>query len=1304
MALVIGFPFILTKSGKTGAAWIHIRKPEHITSGIEVFLNSGSASRRISIDGVPHSRTFLSPLYARGFEVALRFEGPVEVGELFGTNNSGQSILDIDGPSSTLAQYLTSELADYLLVENATERRVLVSGQCSAQDERFEIHPLGTVGRLQEKCEALEAQDIWIHRDDFDCLSNFAQAKTCVRPFLAIGGSPDWLVEEFSHAYSLIVERGEGRGSSDAGSPNERDLFLAAIDSLFFVERDERAEQYFGKYTARTLLPLQRQALDLNNIGFFASSDSPAIRHAFISGPTGCGKTTLVQSLVLNAMHNREGSAVYVGPVKALVEEFHWTILGEDFRHLLADRAANRVFISTSDYIEYDGQIARGEFALASMVYEKANILLAGPDGIAFADSLELVVVDEMHMLRDGSRGDVVDMLVTKIMRQNELRARSGRQPIQLVMISTEEIAQELKSLAGFKNSCATGGVSPEPIIMKEDGREPPFDHVLFRRLNGHLQMVQLCSFDSQEKRRLKRPEIEGLLKRVSSELTPSSPSAGAVAEALSRAGIASPNEAATVGQFHTNILKFVNKLVQQDGHRSVIVVCNAISLCNSLAAGFSNHYRHHRLDRLSVDESFMNVVNDSEFEREKRQRYVGWAEKGVYTHHSQMPARLRSAVADQFRLPIRINSRAKVLFTTETLAYGVNLSASAIVLTDLEFLRSDPVNPVVLPSHETLSPNQYHNLLGRAGRKSFESEAIRSVAYIQVPADWQTPTGAPIRIKVHKFLKEYYGVQEVDLWQPLSTIAHREDFMTMGSEAELKAYSYSIFRTVLECVRSGGGAGIRKQEALDIFRKTLGYMTANESLQQNFVRLFERVFDRIVRYRSGALTLVLQTGDRFSVQPTAEALLNTGISIHAVEPIAPWLESIKRHGHVAENPAMLLLPALVVAPEFTQSANELLHLDQLKRLFGTQQEVEQNTHKCRQLARSLFIDSGLSEEVFASVEEYLESSPAVAALAIFPQMVMQKACFYLLISGVLIWLRGGSVIEMGKAFTALFPQGVSNQRTWQPKHADRLELLVRMTSNFFSQGQGYLTDSMRLALPKFSFQVKFGLPNRAMPYRNVFAPSDAVLPRAAILALNEAIDDPFLMLGSKPVPDVASVLEQANVDTPFSKSSIRRVVRKSYSRSLEAFLRHLRDERTVPFLDAAVAALKETGRDSIGFTESWLPNRLMESAVASFGASLKAHVALEASPGKLHLLAWHQLPLEGVVGMTPCAFILMNALEARNAWSFQDFANAAMRFSKNRMDVEWIAAQPWSGTNGLEHFNRLREPLLSFIEPQLSA
>ena len=386
-----------------------------------------------------------------------------------------------------------------------------------------------------------------------------------------------------------------------------------------------------------------------------------------------------------------------------------------------------------------------------------------------------------------------------------------------------------------------------------------------------------------------------------------------------------------------------------------------------------------------------------------------------------------------------------------------------------------------------------------------------------------------------------------------------------------------------------------------------------------------------------------------------------------------------------------------------TQSANELLHLEQLKRLFGTQQEVEQHTQKCRDLAESIFLDSGLDEKVFGSVEEYLESPTAVAALGIFPQVVMQKACFYLLISGVLIWLRGGSVIEMGKAFTALFPQGVSNQRSWQPKHADRLELLVRMTSNFFSQRRGYLTDAMRLALPKFGFQVKFGLPNKAMPYRNVFAPSDAVLPRAAILALNEAIDDPFLMLGSKPIPDVASVLERANVDTSFSQSSIRKVVRQTYSRSLETFLRHLRDDRTMQFLEAVLPSLTESGRNSVGFTEGWMPYRLMEVAVTSFGDLLQAHMSLEPSHGKLQLLAWHQLPSEEVVGMRPCAFILINALDARNALSLQNIVDIALHSGRRRIDVEWIAAQSWNDMNDLDQFNRLREPLLSFIEPQLT-
>ena len=263
------------------------------------------------------------------------------------------------------------------------------------------------------------------------------------------------------------------------------------------------------------------------------------------------------------------------------------------------------------------------------------------------------------------------------------------------------------------------------------------------------------------------------------------------------------------------------------------------------------------------------------------------------------------------------------------------------------------------------------------------------------------------------------------------------------------------------------------------------------------------------------------------------------------------------------------------------------------------------------------------------------------------------------------------------------------------------------MTLNFFSQGQGYLTDSMRLALPKFCFQVKFGLPNKAIPYRNVFAPSDATLPRAAILALNNAIDDPFLILGSKPIPDVALVLEQANIDTHYSKNSkakIRKVVRQTYSRSMETFFQHLRDERTVAFLGTAFDSLKgDSEKNLVDFTENWKPHRLMEAAVASFGRSLlESTISVEPIQGKLQLLAWHQLPTEGYVGITPSAFILINALDARNVLSMGDILRTAMHSGRQRIDVEWIVIQSWSDPNGLEQFNRLREPLLSFIEPML--
>lgn len=1296
VSLTVGFPVVFAGSDEHNEArvvhaWIEVKEGRSEAVGMVKVLVNGELLPEIPVERVPSSDPFLNRLVGRR-QVTLSFLGKVDASELFRFSSTGIPVLAIDGPSSGLAYFLANELAvrfdEGILQRPTTETRLLVSGKCVEVNGKPEIKPLGSPGDLNLKAAEARGIPLWLHRLDYDLVPQ--ELRATVKPFLAPLRSPEWLVQEVADGYCPRLTTAK-RPEPTAGA-TERGLFKAAINDLYFPDRDERLEQYFNEYSNRALLALQEQALLPANKGLFAEEVGDAVRHAFISGPTGCGKTTLMHSLVLNVIHNREGAALFVGPVKALVEEFHWSLVGGGLSRLLSNRSRQRCFISTSDYTDNDHLIAKGDFAFASMVYEKASILFDGPTGDAFTDSLDLVILDEVHMLRDSTRGDVVDMLIAKVARKNAIRAETGQRPIQIVLISTEDIATELAPLEMFRVSNYSK-VDPEPVRLTVTARRPSFDHFLIRRTGKKFKSAWICDFDDQSQRSAEPEQIKTTLGRISTALdvTPTS----ALGDAMVRSGAASllPEES---DEYKTRSLKFVYDLIERRDHRSVIVVCSAISLCEALAGGMQN-FLSHPVQEQSPDEAFLAAVKETEFEKKRRERLTARARRGIFTHHSQMPARLRAAVADAFRKPIRANSRPKVLFTTETLAYGVNLSASALVLTDLEFLRTDPVNPDKLPKRKTLTPNQYHNLLGRAGRMGFDGQGPKSAAFIWAPDKWFAVDGSTNRSTVHKFLRTYYGKQMEERHIPLSTIAHSADFERMSEPApQLKRFSYSIFRTILECVRSAGAKGTHEKEVLATFHCSIGYLTANQQLRLQLDQLFEKVYRLIADYKSGALTLLLHRGDSYSIQPTAEALLNTGISLHAVEPISDWLEILRRSGVDSSSP-IALIPALVATPEFTQAANELLYLERLRPLFGTQGEVEKNTERTRSQARLRWSACGLPDALFDEVERYLETEPAMKALGIFDQS-MRQACFYLLLTGVLAWLAGAPFSEMEAGFTSLFSRRVENARSWQPKYSDRLEMLVRMTYNFFSQGEGYLSEGMRLALPRFAYQVRYGIPSRAMPYQNVFRPAEVSLPRGVILALDGSIGDPFSILHGPETLDVPAILEAAGIDPgEISRERVRQVILDSYRYSLGVFLGRLKDERSSRFVDEASGSLRMEEGGEVDFALTWRPERLLAAATQLHHVG--NYVTTDHESGRLRLLGWHDRLAPQEVGITPCAFILIVALQARQALPVDVFATV-LTFNARRISVEWFAKEVWDRFVDLAPQSRLRESLLAFIEP----
>jgi ATP-dependent RNA helicase HelY len=89
-------------------------------------------------------------------------------------------------------------------------------------------------------------------------------------------------------------------------------------------------------------------------------------------------------------------------------------------------------------------------------------------------------------------------------------------------------------------------------------------------------------------------------------------------------------------------------------------------------------------------------------------ERWLRALENGVAAHHAGMVPAFKEAVEEAFT-----EGLVKVVFATETLALGVNMPARSVVIENLSKFTGE--------THELLTPSQYTQLTGRAGRRGID-------------------------------------------------------------------------------------------------------------------------------------------------------------------------------------------------------------------------------------------------------------------------------------------------------------------------------------------------------------------------------------------------------------------------------------------------------------------------------------------------------------------------------------------------------------------------------------------------------
>jgi len=152
----------------------------------------------------------------------------------------------------------------------------------------------------------------------------------------------------------------------------------------------------------RSLLPVQQQAIEK---GVLEGAS------LLVIAPTSSGKT-FIGEIAAYKRAKEQAQVLYLVPLKAIGEEKF-----ADFKTKYEDYGIN-VVISSSDHREFDEDIKRGDFHIAILTYEKlVALLVTNPEILRYCG---LLIVDEIQMLADKTRGPELELLLTKILLSRE--------------------------------------------------------------------------------------------------------------------------------------------------------------------------------------------------------------------------------------------------------------------------------------------------------------------------------------------------------------------------------------------------------------------------------------------------------------------------------------------------------------------------------------------------------------------------------------------------------------------------------------------------------------------------------------------------------------------------------------------------------------------------------------------------------------------------------------------------------------------------------------------------------------------
>jgi replicative superfamily II helicase len=358
-----------------------------------------------------------------------------------------------------------------------------------------------------------------------------------------------------------------------------------------------------------------------------------------ISAPTGSGKTALAELAITKTLADG-GTALFIAPMRALTNE--------------KESEWERI-----EQLGYSVYVVTGERDLNPRRAERADVLVMTPEKVdsatrkhetpryAFVTDVDVVVIDEVHLLDSRSRGSVLEVVVARLRRLVDPR-----------FVALSATMQNIEEVAAWLDA-------PEETTFDFGPRYRPVD------LHAGVETYTHGDNAFADKYRRLYTALD-----------------------LAEPHLDEDGQSLVFVSSRQDTVKAAEKARDEIAQRDIPV-------------GDRGDYDFHSRTQVLDNDTLRQSVLD-----------------GVAFHHAGLSKNDKDHVEEWFR-----DGRIDLLFSTSTLAWGVNLPARCVVIRDTKL--HDPLEGEV-----DMSPLDILQMLGRAGRPGYDDVGYGWVIADRVEAD----------------------------------------------------------------------------------------------------------------------------------------------------------------------------------------------------------------------------------------------------------------------------------------------------------------------------------------------------------------------------------------------------------------------------------------------------------------------------------------------------------------------------------------------------------------------------------------